>query len=52
MGEPVLGQRCGTAPRPWGNGWQTWLGQNNATVMAVLLLVIGAKIIGDGLSWV
>ena len=32
------------------DGWKTWLGQNNATVMAVLLLVIGAKIIGDGLG--
>ena len=29
---------------------KTWLEANNATVMAVLFLVIGAKILGDGLS--
>ena len=34
------------------DGWKAWLGQTNATVMAVLLLVIGAKIIGDGLGWI
>lgn len=29
---------------------RTWLVGNNATVMAVLLLVLGAKVIGDGVS--
>lgn len=29
---------------------RTWLGHNNATVMAVLLVVIGAKLIGDGIT--
>ena len=27
-----------------------WLGANNATIMAVLLVVIGVKLIGDGIS--
>ena len=27
-----------------------WLGQNNAVIMAVLLIVIGSKLIGDGIS--
>jgi hypothetical protein len=29
---------------------KTWLGQNNAVVMAVLLLVIGVVLIGKGIS--
>lgn len=29
---------------------KTWMTQNNATIMAVLLLVLGAKMIGDGIS--
>jgi hypothetical protein len=32
------------------DGLKTWLIHNNAVVMAVLLLVIGAKMIGDGIS--
>ena len=27
-----------------------WMAHNNAAIMAVLLLVIGAKLIGDGIS--
>ena len=27
-----------------------WMGHNNAAIMAVLFLVIGAKLIGDGIS--
>jgi hypothetical protein len=27
-----------------------WLIENNATVMAVLLLILGAKLIGDGIA--
>ena len=27
-----------------------WMGHNNAAIMAVLCLVIGAKLIGDGIS--
>jgi Sap, sulfolipid-1-addressing protein len=30
--------------------WKAWLGENNATVMAVLLLVFGVVILGQGLS--
>ena len=32
------------------DGLKTWMVQNNAVIMAVLLLVIGAKMIGDGVS--
>jgi hypothetical protein len=30
--------------------WKSWLGDNNATVMAVLLLVLGVTLIGQGIS--
>ena len=29
---------------------KTWMSYNNAVIMAVLLLVIGAKLIGDAIS--
>ncbi|MFE7404727.1 GAP family protein [Isoptericola sp. NPDC057559] len=32
------------------DGLKTWMVQNNAVIMAVLLLVIGAKMIGDGIT--
>ena len=32
------------------DGWKTWLTANNAVVMAVLLLIIGLKMLGDGLG--
>jgi len=32
------------------DGWKTWLGANNAAVMAVLFIVIGAKLVGSGLD--
>jgi hypothetical protein len=32
------------------NGWKTWLLANNATVMFVLFIVLGVKLIGDGLA--
>ncbi len=32
------------------NELKVWLTQNNATIMAVLLLIIGVKLIGDGLG--
>jgi Sap, sulfolipid-1-addressing protein len=31
-------------------GWRTWLAANNAVVMAVLLLVFAAVLIGKGIS--
>ncbi len=31
-------------------GLKDWLGAHNAAIMAVLLLVLGAKLIGDGIS--
>jgi hypothetical protein len=33
-------------------GWKAWLGANNAAVMAVLFIVIGAKLVGSGLDGV
>jgi hypothetical protein len=32
------------------NGWKAWLTANNGTVMAVLLLVLGVKLLGDALG--
>ncbi len=32
------------------DGWKAWLGVNNSTVMAVLLLVLGVVLIGKGIS--
>jgi len=32
------------------NGWKVWLIANNATVMIVLFLVLGVKLVGDGLG--
>jgi hypothetical protein len=31
-------------------GWRTWLAAHNAAVMAVLFIVIGAKLVGSGLD--
>ena len=31
-------------------GWKTWLIHNNATVMMVILLLFGVKLLGDGLG--
>jgi hypothetical protein len=31
-------------------GWKAWLLANNATVMSVLFVVLGAKLLGDGLG--
>jgi hypothetical protein len=32
------------------NGWKTWLIAHNGAIMAVLLLVFGVKLVGDGVS--
>jgi threonine/homoserine/homoserine lactone efflux protein len=32
------------------DGWKSWLGQNNAIVMSLLLLVIGVVLLGKGLG--
>ncbi len=32
------------------DGLQTWMVHNNAVIMAVLLLVLGAKVLGDGIA--
>jgi hypothetical protein len=31
-------------------GWKAWLTSNNATVMMILFLVLGVKLVGDGLG--
>jgi hypothetical protein len=42
----VMGDRASTVLE----GLRTWLVHNNTTIMAVLLLVLGAKVLGDGIS--
>ncbi len=42
----TLGERSG----PILDRLQTWMAQNNAVIMAVLCLVIGAKLIGDAID--
>ncbi|MFE6967971.1 GAP family protein [Isoptericola sp. NPDC057653] len=42
----AMGDRAGAVL----DGLKTWMVQNNAVIMAVLLLVIGAKMIGDGIT--
>ena len=32
------------------DGLKSWMAANNAVIMAVLFLVIGAKLLGDGIS--
>jgi hypothetical protein len=34
------------------SGLRDWMGRHNAAIMSVLLLVIGAKLIGDGIATV
>jgi hypothetical protein len=40
----------GDKAQPILESWKTWLGQNNATVMAVLFLVFAVVLIGKGVS--
>lgn len=42
----VLGERS----KPLLDRLRSWMATNNTTIMAVLLLVIGAKLVGDGIS--
>jgi hypothetical protein len=42
----ALGERAG----PMLGSLKTWLTRNNRAIMAVLLLVIGAKLLGDGIA--
>jgi hypothetical protein len=32
------------------DGMRTWMSAHNSAIMAVLLVVIGAKLIGDGIA--
>lgn len=48
---PVVGYLAARdAMTPVLDGMKTWLLANNATVMAVLFVVLGAKVLGDGIS--
>lgn len=40
----------GEAARRTLDGWKSWLAANNAAVMAVLFIVIGANLVGSGLD--
>lgn len=31
-------------------GWKTWMSRHNAAIMTTLLVVLGAKYVGDALS--
>ena len=42
----MLGERAG----PILDGLKTWMARNNAVIMAVLCLVIGAKLVGDAIT--
>jgi threonine/homoserine/homoserine lactone efflux protein len=42
----ALGERAGTLL----DGLKRWMSRNNAVIMAVLLLVIGAKLVGEAIS--
>jgi threonine/homoserine/homoserine lactone efflux protein len=48
---PVLYTRVGgESARRTLTGWRTWLTAHNAALMAVLFIVIGAKLLGEGLD--
>ena len=32
------------------DGWKSWAGAHNAVIMAVLFLIFGLKLIGDGIA--
>ena len=46
----VISLALGERARRILDGLQAWMSANNAVIMAVLLLVIGVKLIGDGIT--
>jgi hypothetical protein len=51
VGAPVLlHSAMGDRSRELLDRLKNWMARNNAVIMAVLLLVIGVKLIGDGIS--
>ena len=51
VGTPVvLDLVLGDRSRPLLDDLKTWMARNNAVIMAVLLLVFGAKLVGDAVS--
>lgn len=50
---PVIGFLVArTRMTPWLDSLKSWLTMNNATVMSILFVVLGAKVLGDGISLV
>jgi len=48
---PVVGYLvAGARAEPLLNTMKDWLTENNATVMTILFIVLGAKVLGDGIS--
>ncbi|MEV7671030.1 hypothetical protein [Streptomyces sp. NPDC088752] len=31
-------------------GWKTWMGEHNSAIMTVVLVVLGAKYVGDAIG--
>jgi threonine/homoserine/homoserine lactone efflux protein len=46
----ILSLALGERSRELLDGMRTWMGRHNAVIMAALLLLIGAKLIGDAIS--
>lgn len=46
----VAAVALGARAEPMLESWKEWLGENNATVMAVLLLVFGVILVGQGIA--
>ena len=43
---PAAGERAARTL----NAWKAWAGAHNAAIMAVLFLVFGFKLVGDGIA--
>jgi threonine/homoserine/homoserine lactone efflux protein len=50
LGPLIVYLAMGRRATPILGGWRTWLADNNATVMSVLLLVFAVVLIGQGIS--
>jgi hypothetical protein len=46
----IIFYAMGDRSKPVLDDLKTWLGHNNATIMAVIFLVIGAKVLGQGIT--
>ena len=51
MGVPVIyAARAGRPRHRDADAWRTWMVANNATIMIVLFLILGAKMAGSGIT--